>query len=248
MLIHRADHAGGVRVLRLDRPPANAINVELLAALASAVSACEPDASVSALVLTGTRRVFSAGLDLKEMAASGPGELADLGGGRDGLYRLWRLGKPTIAMVNGHAIAGGAILALACDFRVAARGALRIGLTETAIGLPFPNGAYQITRACLTAAQARTVLLEADTFDPPRARELGLIDEVVEPGELESRCLERARKLGAFLTPAYAHTKRALQAPADHLIHHPPGGASDAFARAVASPETRELLFRGVQR
>jgi enoyl-CoA hydratase len=248
MLVQTADHAGGVRVLRLDRPPANAINVELLAALASAVSACDQDASVRAVVLTGTGRFFSAGLDLKEMAAKGPGELADLGGGRDGLYRLWRLGKPTIAMVNGHAIAGGAILALACDFRIAARGAFKIGLTETALGLPFPNGAYQITRAALSDAQARLAMLEADTFDPPQAREVGFLDEVVEVDELEVRCLERARKLGAFPTSAYAHTKNALQAPADHLIHHASGGASDAFARAVASPETRELLFGGGKR
>jgi enoyl-CoA hydratase/carnithine racemase len=228
MQIHVSDHDGGVRLLRLDRPPANAINTDFLQALHEAASAAEADSAVRAVIVTGTGRFFSAGLDVKEMAQKGAGELARLGGGKDGIYRLWRLAKPTIAMVDGHALAGGAILMLACDFRVASRGAFKIGVTETALGLPLPNGAFQIARHAIPPRCARRILLEADSFDPAGAFEVGLVDEVVAQEELEARCFALARKLGAYPTAAYAFQKYLLQAEANQAVHSPvdPGNAS----------------------
>jgi enoyl-CoA hydratase len=221
MQIHVSDHEAGVRLLRIERPPANAINTEFLQALHDAASTAEADDRVRAIIVTGTGRFFSAGLDIKEMQTKGAGELAKLGGGKDGIYRLWRLTKPTIAMVDGHALAGGAILMLACDFRIASRGAFKIGVTETALGLPLPIGAFEIARHALPARHHRAVLLGADAFDPEAARDVGLIDDVVPHETLEERCFTLAAKLGAYPSAAYGYQKYLLQAQANQAIHHP---------------------------
>ncbi|HEY8518144.1 MAG TPA: enoyl-CoA hydratase/isomerase family protein [Candidatus Binatia bacterium] len=233
MHIHVSDHEGGVRLLRINRPPANAINVELLQELHDVVSAAEADESVRAVVVTGAGRFFSAGLDIKEMAQKGVGELARLGGGKDGIYKLWRLPKPTIAMVDGHALAGGAILMLACDFRIASRGAFKIGVTETALGLPLPNGAFQIARYAIPSKYARRVLLEADSFDPMGALEVGLVDHLTSQEELEARSFAMARKLGAYPTAAYAFQKYLLQAEANQAVHSPVDPGNEAFRKEL---------------
>jgi len=221
MQIHVSDHEGGVRLLRIERPPANAINTEFLQALHEAASTAEADEKVRAVIVTGTGRFFSAGLDIKEMRSKGPGDLAKLGSGKDGIYRLWRLTKPTIAMVDGHALAGGAILMLACDFRIASRGAFKIGITETALGLPLPVGAFEIARHALPVRYQRAVLLGGDAFDPENARDVGLLDEVVQQETLEERCFTLAAKLGAYPSAAYGYQKYLLQGPANQAIHHP---------------------------
>jgi len=245
MQIHPTDHDGGVRLLRLDRPPANAINTEFLQSLHDAAAAADEDDAVRALVVTGTGRFFSAGLDLKEMARGGAQALGSLGGGRDGIYRLWRVGKPTVAMIGGHALAGGAILMLACDFRIAARGPFKIGVTETALGLPLPNGAFQIARHALAGRDVRRILLEADAHAPDAACALGLVDEVVEPDELEARCLAFAAKLGAHPSAAYGYQKYKLQAEANQAVHSPADAGTDRFRAALADPTTFMRLLAG---
>ncbi|MBF6558749.1 MAG: enoyl-CoA hydratase/isomerase family protein [Candidatus Binataceae bacterium] len=211
MLIEARDVAEGVRILTLNRPPANAISRDLSDELCAQCHAARDDAAVRAVIVTGVGRFFSTGVDLKQ-AAEGKSNLGNLGGAEDdGVFALWTLPKPTVAMVNGHAIAGGTIIALACDFRITASGTHKFGLNEVAIGLAFPYGAYEIARLALTNRSLRYVALEASFLDPARARELGIVDEVVEPTELEARCLDQARRLGRNGQLAYAHTKRTIQ-------------------------------------
>ncbi len=245
MQIHSSEHPGGVRLLRIDRPPANAMNVELLEALAAEAGAADDDPGVRALVVAGTGKFFSAGLDLKEIASGARGSLATLGSGGDGVYRLWRVGKPTLAMVGGHALAGGAILMLACDFRVAARGSFKIGVTETALGLPLPEGAFQIARHALAGRDARRILLEAESYDPEGACAAGLVDELVAPEALEARCLELAARLGRHPSAAYGYQKYKLQAEANHAIRSPLAAGTERFHEALSSPETFARLLAG---
>lgn len=250
MQIERSDHPHGVRLLRLDRPPANAINGEFLQALYGEAAAADDDSEVRALVVTGSGRFFSAGLDLKEMATGGAQALATLGGGKDGIYRLWRVGKPTIAMVGGHALAGGAILMLACDFRVAARGPCKIGVTETALGLPLPNGAFQIARHALVGRDVRRVLLEARSYDPEGALAVGLVDELADPEQLLARCLELAAELGKHPSAAYGYQKYKLQAEANHWIDAPVDAGTERYRAALSDPAAfaRLLSARGESR
>ncbi|MBI5628589.1 MAG: enoyl-CoA hydratase/isomerase family protein [Candidatus Rokubacteria bacterium] len=239
MWIESRDVAGGVRILTLNRPPANAINGEVLDDLARACDEAERDDAVRAVVFTGSGKFFSGGLDLAQLSADPAQRAKVMGFGKDdGVFALWRLPKPTIAMVNGHAIAGGGILLLACDFRIAARTNLKIGLNEVALGLAFPIGAFEISRLALTNRQARRVLLEAGLYPLDTARELGFLDEVVEPDELESTCFERAALLGSYPRAAYAHTKRALQQQAHERVRSETADEHAAIHAVWNSDET----------
>ena len=200
-----------------------------------------------AVIVEGNGKFFSGGLDLKE-AASGANPVGNLAGSRDdGLFMLWTLPKPTVAMVNGHAIAGGVIIALACDFRISLDGSQRFGLNEVAIGLAFPRGAFEIAQLALTNQQLRWAMLEAGLFGVGRAAELGIIDEVVEPGRLESRCIELARRLGANGQLAYAHSKRRIQAEAVARVLNAAIDDAREVARITQSDETRALLATQVK-
>src|SRR5262249_2548287 len=109
MLVESRDVGDGIRILMLNRPPANAINAEFLAALGAQCKAAREDDDVRAVIVRGNGKFFSGGLDLKE-ASSGVNRVGNLAGSRDdGLFTLWTLPKPTVAMVDGHAIAGGVI-------------------------------------------------------------------------------------------------------------------------------------------
>jgi enoyl-CoA hydratase len=242
MLVESRDIGDGVRMLMLNRPPANAINADFLAALGVQCKAAREDENVRAIVVAGNGKFFSGGLDLRE-AASGTNRVANLAGSQDdGLFMLWTLPKPTVAMVNGHAIAGGVIIALACDFRITQAGSQRFGLNEVAIGLAFPRGAFEIARLALTNEQLRWTVLEAGLFDAGRAREMGIVDEVVELARLEARCIEIAKRLGANGRLAYAHTKRRIQAEAVARVLNQDVEEAREVGRITQSEETRALI------
>lgn len=206
------DEDGGVRVLTLNRPPANAFDAQLIADLGEAAKAAADAPAVRAVVIRGNDRFFSGGLDLKKMAAGEAAKVSDFGYG-DGIGALWTMPKPTVAEIRGHAIAGGGILALACDFRIAAAGSQRIGLNETAIGLAFPVGAFEIARSGLPHRHFPRVILEAELYEPEQAKEYGFVHEIVPAESLSNRCLELARKLGAYPSGAYAYNKALAQGP-----------------------------------
>jgi enoyl-CoA hydratase len=242
MLVESHDIGDGVRILTLNRPPANAINSEFLNALGQQCQAARDDENVRAVIVAGNGKFFSGGLDLKE-TISGTNRVGNLAGSQDdGLFRLWTLSKPTIAMVNGHAIAGGVIIALACDFRISQAGNQRFGLNEVAIGLGFPRGAFEIARLALSNQQLRWTMLEAGLFDVGRAKEMGIIDEIVAPAQLETRCIELARRLGANGRLAYAHTKQRIQAEAVALVLNQDSVEAREVGRITQSEETRALI------
>lgn len=206
------DEDGGVRVLTLNRPKANAFDAQLIADLGEAAQAAAEAPEVRAVVVRGNDRFFSGGLDLKKMASGEALKVADFGYG-DGVGAIWTLPKPTVAEIRGHAIAGGGILALACDFRIASAGAQKIGLNETAIGLAFPLGAFEIARSGLPHRYFTRVIMEAELYEPEEAKEYGFIHEITSADALEGRCLELARKLGAYPSGAYAYNKALAQRP-----------------------------------
>ena len=153
------------------------MDAELLDALTAAVTATD-----RALLITGAGSSFSAGVDLRRILDGGPDYAADF---LTALSRMFRAvfdhPRPTVAAVNGHAIAGGCVLALACDIRLMSAG--RIGLAELAVGVPFPVAALEIVRHAL-GPRAGRVLLGADTVGPEQALALGLVDEVTGPDDL----------------------------------------------------------------
>lgn len=204
----------GVCVLTLDKPPANAIDETLLRDLGAALDAARGNDAIRALVLTGTGSFFSGGFDF-----GAPRRNDDDAAAINDLYRrvhlaLLQLPKPTVAMVNGHAIAGGLVLVLACDYRLGLDGDYRVGLNEVAVGAAFPRTAFEIVRLRLVHARASELMLGAALYPASQALRLGIVDELFPAERFTTTVLQRAARLAAFPREAYAHTKAALIAAA----------------------------------
>jgi enoyl-CoA hydratase len=203
----------GVTVLAVDRPPANALDLELLDELVAAFdrAAADPPA---ALVLAGRPGFFSAGLDLKAMPGYGPDELRRL---VEGVERMvlssYGLPCPVVCAITGHAIAGGFVLAMCGDHRiVSAEG--RYGLTEIRVGVPFPAAAIGVVAAELSPSTARSLALSGALVDARECLRLGAFDEIAAPDEVVDRAVALAAELAAVNPEVYARTKAQLRGPA----------------------------------
>jgi enoyl-CoA hydratase len=201
---------GDVALVRIDRPPANAMSPDMLAdgrAVLEELRGDEP----GAIVLTGRPGFFSAGVDLKVAPT------LDRDGQRELVERInekflawYSYPRPVVAAVNGHAIAGGLILALCADHRIG-NGEGKLGLTELKVGIGYPAAAMMIVRAELTPPAARELALGSELFDQRHGLELGCLDELTEPAELEERALAVAEELAAMPRSAYARVKEQLR-------------------------------------
>jgi enoyl-CoA hydratase len=215
------DHEAGVRTLTLDRPPANAEDEQLLTDLGEAVDQAREDDRVRAVVLTGAGKFFCGGFDLFSERRD-PSSVSVLGDVfRDTHVKLVSLPKPTIAMVNGHAIAGGLVLVLACDYRLGLDGDWKLGLNEVAIGASYPRVALEIVRLRLPHARAAELLLGAALYPASQALRLGVVDELLPSGKLRDTVLRRAARMGSFPREAYADTKELLVADVLRAVAEP---------------------------
>jgi enoyl-CoA hydratase len=201
---------GGVRVLRLCRPPVNALDLELARALLHAVSECEADARCVGMALTGLPGVFSAGIDTRKVPAYDAQERAAmLRTINRTVLALYALRKPAVAALSGHALGGALVLALTCDFRLAARGPFRLGLTEAEAGIPYPAGPLRVVRAELSRAQLRVLALGSLAAGPESQLFAGVIDRVVEPSDLLDEAAREVQRLAAL--PAFGRVKQQLR-------------------------------------
>jgi enoyl-CoA hydratase len=221
----------GVAVLRIEHGRVGALDVELLDALTEAVTASD-----RALVITGSGSSFSAGVDLRRILDGGRPYTEELLAALSRTFRVvFDHPRPTVAAVNGHAIAGGCVLALACDLRLMSGG--QMGLTELAVGVPFPTSALEIVRHAL-GSRAGQVLLGGQTGDRERALALGMVDELTEPGELLPRAVALATELAARSPESYRLAKVQLHRPANATIEATAGGDAAVLA-GWASDDTR---------
>jgi enoyl-CoA hydratase len=200
-----------VAVLALDRPPANALDLGLLRSLIGAVEEIAGDPP-AALVIAGREGFFSAGVDLKAIPGYGQDErramVAAINSMALGIYGL---PCPVVGAITGHAIAGGLILAVCTDVRVAST-AGSYGLTEVKVGVPYPQAAIGLIRAELPPHAARVLGLGNELVDANECRRLGVFDELAEPDGVLPRALEIARALAAYPAEIYARSKLDLRA------------------------------------
>jgi enoyl-CoA hydratase/carnithine racemase len=213
----RVEEHGDVALVRVDRPPANALDQEML----SEVRAAADDligSGPGAVVLTGREGFFSAGVDLKlvpTLDADGQRTMVD---GVNRLMAAWySFPRPLVCAVNGHAIAGGMILALCGDYRVGCTQG-KLGLTELRAGVPYPAVPLAIARAELSPQAARVLALRAHLVDPDEALALGLVDELTAPEDVLQRALVVAGDMAELPAKAYWDAKRELRAEAIELI------------------------------
>lgn len=228
---------GEIAILRLCHGKASALDLEFCERLEAALAE-EERAATRALVLTGTGGIFSAGVDLTRLLDGGPGYLRRFLPALDALLdALLRFQKPLVGALNGHAIAGGALIAGACDLRLFARGKATLGVVELTVGVPFPLLGVEIARELFPAERLNEALYCGRLYRAEECAELGLVDELVEPEALLPRALERARGLAAIPGLSFARTKRLRRLPA--LENHDRHGARAAAEtlEAWSSPE-----------
>lgn len=204
--------APGVRLVILDRPPANALDAEMYARLGSVCGELAGDADCRAVVLASALDgIFMAGADLKQFAArdrSPAGLASHLDRIGSAFGAVAALPVPVIAALDGHAMGGGCELSLCCDFRLMARGRARIGLPEITLGLmPGGGGTQRLARLVGRAAASRMAFL-GHRLDADAAAAIGLVEAV--DGSAREAALELASELAAQAPEALRRIKRAL--------------------------------------
>jgi enoyl-CoA hydratase len=220
----------GVAVLRLDDGKVNAVSHRVVELLHEGLDRALEEATAVALV--GREGKLCAGFDLSEMTAGAEQARALVGAGGRLLMRIYGHPQPVVVAVTGHALAAGALLALACDTRIGAEGPSKIGLNETAIGMGLPAFAVELARARLSPAHLTRSAIQAEIYDPAGAVEAGYLDRVVPADECEAAAVAEAARLGQLPAGAHRHTKLALRQP---LIDRVLAGMDDDLA-GVGAP------------
>jgi enoyl-CoA hydratase len=189
----RLEVDGGVGIIRLDRPPMNAINEELTADLRSAAREAADREDVGAVVLWGGEKVFAAGADVKMMAPMGPPDVRRMIEGLQDTFNLVEdLPKVTIAAITGYALGGGCELAMCADFRYAAEDA-RLGQPEISLGIiPGAGGTQRLPRL-VGPARAKDLIYSGRMLSAAEALDIGLVDRVSPAGDVLSMAMEAAR-------------------------------------------------------
>ena len=239
---------GNVAVATMRHGKANAMDIEFCEAIAARFEELK-QSKAKAVVLAGEGNIFSAGVDL----------VRALEGGADYFRRFlpalskafitaFFFPKPLVAAVNGHAIAGGCVLACCADRRLMAKGTARIGIPELLVGVPFPTIALEVMRFTIAARFIQDVFLTGATYLPEEALPRGLADEIVEPGDLMRRAIAAAEHFAAIRTEAFAITKLQLRQPvADRCVSE-----TQRFEAAVnelwSAPEAFERIRAYVSR
>jgi enoyl-CoA hydratase len=229
-----------IATLRLNRPPVNAVNVDLLRAADRALRDVAARTDLDALIVTGAGKAFCAGLDLKDVpsyATAGQHEMV-LGISRM-VATLYALPIPTVAAVNGHAIAGGLVIVLACDYRVGTTAACQIGLTEARAGIPFPLGAMAVVKAEMSPAVARRRTLVARNSSSQEALADGILDELQPPDRVLPRAVEVARDLASMPAVSYGQIKRQLRAETLAAIEPAVAAGTDPLLDSWLSGDTK---------
>jgi enoyl-CoA hydratase len=231
------EERGDIALVRIDRPPANALDPELLEdghAVLGELAAAEP----AAVVITGRDGFFSAGADLKVAPTLDAEGQRTMVTGINRLFAGWYgFERPVVCAVNGHAIAGGLILALCGDYRVGSTEG-RLGLTEIRAGLPYPANAIAVVRAELSPQSARVLALRAELIDPAEALARGAVDELVAPDEVLPRALEVAAGLAELPSTAYGQVKRQLRGDALERMREVVEEGAEPLLEAWVSDET----------
>lgn len=206
-MIELTDH-GGIVELHMDRPPANAMTTEFIEALAGAHRrACEEGARVC--VISGRDGMFSAGLDVPVLLPLDRDAIASFWQAFLGLLKqLVTSPVPVVAAITGHSPAGGAVLAIHCDYRIAADGSFRIGLNEVQVGLPVPRTVFLALQGLVGSRVAQRLAMRGELLTPGDALSLGLVDELWPAAEVIPRSVEWARELTALPPIAMNATRR----------------------------------------
>lgn len=208
----------GIAVVTMRHGKVNALDIELCEALAACFAELR-DGAAKAVVLTGQGRIFSAGVDLIRVSDGGADYIRRF---LPALHRLYDAvffhPKPVVAAINGHAIAGGCVLALCADRRVMAKEGGTIGVTELLVGVPFPALAFEIMRHATPPAFFNETILSGATFPPEVALHRQWVNALAEPGAVVEDAVALAQELALLSPPAFAPTKAQIRQPVSERV------------------------------
>ena len=237
---------GEIALLYMAHGKANALDVEFCEALTTQLTALK-SSRTRAVVLIGAGHIFSAGVDLLRLLNEDATYLQTFLPALSTLFEtVFFYPQPVVAAVNGHAIAGGCILACAADHRVMSRSPGRIGVPELLVGVPFPTVALEILRSVVAPPQLHTLVYGGAIYTPEEANHLGLVDALVEPQELIACAVAAAECLLRIPAAAFALTKQQLRQPVVARLQAAHAGADQAVQHLWMMPETREAIRRYV--
>jgi enoyl-CoA hydratase/carnithine racemase len=232
----RVEERSGTAILTIDRPPANALDPGLLAEGARVLDELRA-ASPDAVVITGTGRFFSGGVDLDVAPGLSPVEQRAMVEGINRLFTGWYgFPRPVVAAVNGHAVAGGMILALCADLRVVGPQG-KFGVTEIKVGIPYPVAAMAVVKAEIAPPAQRRWVLTGELVDAAAAVAAGAFDELVPQDAVLDRALEVAAELAANPRAAYETVKRQLRGDVLDELDRVLAEGSDPMLDAWVVPE-----------
>jgi len=246
-MLDTVDHEA-IRELRLARPPANALDPELVVGLQTAVEAA-PGAGARAIVLSGQPGLFSGGLDVPALLALDRAAMTRFLGAFLDLLRSLALSEiPVVAAITGHAPAGGAVMAIHCDHRVMAAGEFKIGLNEVRVGIPLPQSLHSVLARVVGRRQAERLGVRGLLVSGEEARTIGLVDELMAPEAVVDRAVEVARDYLATPPTAMRRTRDLARRDLAAIFDAEQQATWESFVDDWFSAETQSALQALVER
>ena len=246
LVTQNSDHI----VLQLNRGKANALNHEMILELRHFFNTVKTDPSCKAVLLTGKKDFFSAGIDLPEVFNYSEEKTKQFWA--DFLLLaidMLEFDKPLVCAINGHAPAGGCILACCCDYRImVVQDKYRIGLNEMAVGIAPRAGIFELYAFWIGKKVAYQALLEGKLFGVQEAKKIGLIDTLCEEDKLMSMATEKIQHYAQLPSAAFSQTKRAMRQPVAHIMKSTFEQDLDQLFQQLMSDECREIMANIVKR
>lgn len=234
------DQDGDVAILKMARPPANAITFEMAKDFEAAFDDIV-EGGPRALVLSGSGNFFSGGLDLREVPTYSAARQRDFLEVVDRLIaKLYASPFPVVAAANGHAVAAGYILLLTADYRFGPSGAFHFGLTEARVGIPFPAAPMTILKAELAPSDVRYTVLYAKNYGPDEALRRGVFDELCQPADVLDRAIEVANDLASMPGDAYARIKYQVRGVTIEALNELNRSGADPMMENWIDPSARD--------
>lgn len=247
-MLRNIEHDDDIVELRLDRPPVNALNPDLVSGLDHAIEQAT-EGGARALVVSGREGLFSAGLDVPELLTLDERGMREFWEALFGLLeRIARSPVPVVTALTGHSPAGGTVIALFADYRVQAEGDFRLGLNEVQVGLVVPPVIHRALVRLIGAYPAERHLVAGEMIPSAEALRLGMVDELAPPREVVERSVAWCRGLLELPQHSMRATRELCRAELGALFDDREALDIDAFVAGWFDEQTQATLEKLVER
>jgi enoyl-CoA hydratase/carnithine racemase len=244
------EHHGSVAVVKLARSTTNALNLQLITELQKSLKKVNQDPDVHGIVISSSNeKFFSIGLDIPQLYNLSEKDFMNF-------YQvfnqvqidLYTVPKPTVAAITGHAVAGGCILALCCDYRFISEGRKFMGLNEIKLGVSIPYPTDCILRNVVGARVARDIVESGEFYLPEQLLKMGLVDCVLPLEDVLPKSIEKAHMVGTLPLKAFASIKQSRVEQVEAQIREKLKEKEELFLRLWFSDEAREQLRKAMEK